>query len=146
MVTDLDTVPTFYRHHGLVTPQGGSKVTLQPCGVYSNSIWAADAPNATENDCSTGTAFQPRSDVIPLINGADAEFSNPLVLNYPAGNPTDMPRPQLNVQPEKSYSGGTCSTTSSGQYRGPGRLRRRPGLPDPGVVDRTTHDPEARAS
>jgi hypothetical protein len=28
------------------------------------------------------------------------------VLNYPAGNPTDMPRPVLNVQPENTYSNG----------------------------------------
>ncbi len=44
---------------------------------------------------------------VALINGASNSFSNPLVLNYPAGNPTDMPRPQLNVQPEKQYADGT---------------------------------------
>ena len=56
---------------------------------------------------STGAKFSPYHTDVALINGANNSFSNPLVLNYPAGNPTDMPRPQLNVQPEKQYSGGT---------------------------------------
>ena len=29
------------------------------------------------------------------------------MLNYPGGNPTDMPRPQLTVQPESGYSNNT---------------------------------------
>ena len=29
-----------------------------------------------------------------------------MVMNYPAGNPTDMPRPWINVQPLSSYSNG----------------------------------------
>jgi hypothetical protein len=82
-------------------PQPGYKVRLESCGAYSNSLWAADVPNSI-NDHKSAT----RSDV-PLINGATNSFSNPEVLNYPAGNPTDMPRPVLNVQPENTYSNGT---------------------------------------
>jgi hypothetical protein len=77
-----------------VAPQSGYKVRLESCGQYSNSLFAADEANASGK-------------YVPLINGATNSFSNPEVLNYPAGNPTDMPRPVLNVQPENSYSNGT---------------------------------------
>src|SRR6201992_2991575 len=97
------------------TPQAGYKVRLEPCGQYSNAIWAADtdgrtAPHGsrqTRDFRSTGGVLSPTGTDVALINGATNTFSNPLVLNYPAGNPTDMPRPQLNVQPEKQYSNGT---------------------------------------
>ena len=93
----------------------GYKVRLEPCGQYSNSIWAADSDGRTAPQGSSvvtdfrssGGVFSPRFTDVALINGATNTFSNPLVLNYPAGNPTDMPRPQLNVQPEKQYSNGT---------------------------------------
>jgi hypothetical protein len=96
-------------------PSAGYLVRLESCGAYSNSLWAADtdantAPNGssvTFDRHSTGGFFSPNRTDVALINGANNSFSNPLVLNYPAGNPTDMPRPQLNVQPEKQYSGGT---------------------------------------
>jgi hypothetical protein len=96
-------------------PQAGYLVRLESCGSYSNSLWAADtdantAPNGssvTPDRHSTGNVFSPNRTDVALINGATNSFSNPLVLNYPAGNPTDMPRPQLNVQPEKQYAGGT---------------------------------------
>jgi hypothetical protein len=96
-------------------PQAGYLVRLESCGAYSNSLWAADtdantAPNGssvTYDRHSTGGVFSPNHTDVALINGATNSFSNPLVLNYPAGNPTDMPRPQLNVQPEKQYSNGT---------------------------------------
>ena len=42
-----------------------------------------------------------------FINGATDSISNPLVLNYPAGNPIDRPRPWLNVQPLHAYANGT---------------------------------------
>ena len=99
------------------TPQPGYKVRLEPCGQYSNSLWAADTGSDTP-PVGTSAVFDFRSSEhifvpgptrydVALINGATNTFSNPLVLNYPAGNPTDMPRPQLNVQPEKQYSNGT---------------------------------------
>jgi hypothetical protein len=97
------------------TPQPGYKVRLEPCGQYSNAIWAADTDgritpggNSVVDDFrSTGGVFSAAGTDVALINGATNTFSNPLVLNYPAGNPTDMPRPQLNVQPEKQYADGT---------------------------------------
>src|ERR1700753_4239711 len=150
VVTDLGSVHSFYRNHGLVTPafdrtyrndeayevqyepyglnsnfclstwsnetpQAGYKVRLEPCGQYSNSIWAADtdgntAPqgsSVTGDNRSTGGVFSPARTDVALINGATNTFSNPLGLTYPGGNPTDMPRPQLNVQPEKQYSDST---------------------------------------
>ena len=96
-------------------PQAGYLVRLESCGAYSNSLWAADtdantAPNGSSvayDRHSTGGVFTSYHHDVALINGAINSFSNPLVLNYPAGNPTDMPRPQLNVQPEKQYSDGT---------------------------------------
>jgi|ERR1700744_143203 len=96
-------------------PQAGYLVRLESCGAYSNSLWAADAASDTpptgtgtvQDFRSTGGVFSPPRTDIALINGADNSFSNPLVLNYPAGNPTDMPRPQLNVEPEQTYSNHT---------------------------------------
>ena len=94
-----------------VTAQPGYKVRLETCGQYSNSIWAVGIPYhhrrgpltrhvpANRNTPSRGYKF--------LINGATDSFSNPLVLNYPPGYPTDMPRPWVNVQPLNTYSDGT---------------------------------------
>jgi len=66
------------------------KVSLQPCGVSSKTVWIADvfdSPNTTFFGA-----------YVPLINGSDTNFSHPFVLNYPAsGYPTDKPRPQLEV-------------------------------------------------
>jgi hypothetical protein len=75
------------------TAQSGFKVRLETCGQTS-TIWAIDQADANRS-------------YTPLITGTDTNFSNPMVLNYPAGNPTDMPRPWLNVQPLSSYSDGT---------------------------------------
>jgi len=64
------------------------KVTLQPCGVSSKTVWIVD------------TVDQARitSAGVPLINGSQSNFSHPYVLNYPRnGFPTDTPRPQLFV-------------------------------------------------
>jgi len=132
----LGTVHSFYRDHGLVSPQfdrtyrndyvvefeyapyglnsnfcistpsgvaaqPGAKVSLEPCGQYASSLFAVDLADGVRDTNSLIGGD------VPLISGATASFSNPEVLNYPAGNPTDMPRPQLNVQPEKQYSGGT---------------------------------------
>jgi hypothetical protein len=102
------------------TPQPGFLVRLESCGQYSNSIWAADTdgsitmgipmeslPGSLVRDFrSTGHVFSPRFTDVALINGASNNFSSPLVLNYPAGHPTDWPRPQVNVQPEKTYANG----------------------------------------
>ncbi len=83
-----------------VAPQPGYKVRLESCGAYSTSLWVGDSANEV-------THHGGQLEYIPLINGGTNSFSNPEVLNYPAGNPTDMPRPVLNVQPENQYSNGT---------------------------------------
>ena len=88
----------------LSTPQGQAshaddQVTLQSCGQSSSSLFAADeARSASDRRSEYGHKDY------PLVSGASTSFSNPLVLNYPAGRPTDMPRPQLNVEPEQSFS------------------------------------------
>jgi hypothetical protein len=65
------------------------KVTLQPCGVSSKTVWIVDT-----ND-SPATI---RHGYVPLINGSDTNFSHPFVLSYPvSGYPTDKPRVQLEV-------------------------------------------------
>ncbi len=82
-------------------PQPGFKVRLEPCGAYSNSLWVVDQAAKYTPDHHSFSGFDE-----PLINGATNSFSSPEVLNYPAGHPTDMPRPVLNVQPENTYSNG----------------------------------------
>jgi hypothetical protein len=84
-------------------PQAGYKARLESCGTYSNSLWAADTTNEVADARSTSAVFTGTGEDTPLINGADDSFSNPLVLNYSVGNPTDMPRPSVNVQPEATY-------------------------------------------
>ena len=73
-------------------------VTLQPCGVSAKTVWIADIFD------SPSTLF---SGYIPLINGSDTNFSQPFVLTYPTdGYPTDMPRPQLQVDNITGFSQG----------------------------------------
>ena len=135
-VSFLGSVNSFYRHYGLVSaafahtygqlpaveieysPYGltsnfclstapgkaavsGGKVSLQACGQYSSSLFAADFRDGVRDRHSEIGGD------IPLISGATNSFSNPEVLTYPAGNPTDMPRPQLEVDPQSSFSDGT---------------------------------------
>jgi len=73
-------------------------VTLQPCGVSAKTVWIADifdSPSTLLNG------------YIPLINGSDTNFSQPFVLTYPAdGYPTNMPRPQLQVDNITGFSHG----------------------------------------
>jgi hypothetical protein len=113
-------------------PKPGYKAQLEWCGQYSNSLWASDATGArgdtfdpgtpgagTATDRrSTGDAFVPAGHDVALVNGADNSFSNPLVLSYLAGNPTDMPRVQLNVEPENSSSQPGGTTVNDGQEWG----------------------------
>jgi hypothetical protein len=68
------------------TAVAGEKVTLQPCGVSSKTLWIVDSADSI------------RGGYVPLINGSDTNFSQPFVLTYPgAAYPTDMPRPELYV-------------------------------------------------
>ncbi len=73
-------------------------VTLQPCGVSAKTVWIADIFD------SPSTLF---NGYIPLINGSDTNFSQPFVLTYPeSGYPTNMPRPQLQVDNMTGFSEG----------------------------------------
>jgi hypothetical protein len=92
-----------------VTPQAGYKVRLETCGQYSTSLWIEDEAN--------GVTHHGHLEYVPLVNGANTNFSNPEVLNYPAGNPTDMPRPVLNVQPLNTYSNGTVFDNQEWGYK-----------------------------
>jgi hypothetical protein len=83
------------------TARADDNITLQSCGATAGSIFAADSEHSVRDFRSEG------NEDVPLVSGATTQFSNPLVLNYPAGNPTDMPRPQLNVEPEQTYANGT---------------------------------------
>ena len=66
----------------------GEGVTLQPCGVSSNTVWIVDTYDSAGGPVHHG--------YVPLINGSDTNFSQPFVLTYPkSGFPTDTPRPQL---------------------------------------------------
>jgi hypothetical protein len=91
-----------------VVAQPGYKVRLEPCGLYSNSIWAAGATPRPGHGSGVAMSDGPsKPGYTYLINGATDSVSDPLVLNYPAGNPIDMPRPWLNVQPLHAYANGT---------------------------------------
>jgi hypothetical protein len=78
------------------TPTNNTPVSLQPCGVSAKTVWIIDSADAI-----TGH-------YVPLINGADTNFSHPYVLTYPQdGYPTDMPRPQLITYALSTFSNGT---------------------------------------
>jgi hypothetical protein len=78
------------------------KVTLQPCGVSSKTVWIWDTYDQ-------GNLLQVFLDgfTFPAINGSDTNFSHPFVLSYPSnGFPTDKPRPQLEVTNLTGFSNG----------------------------------------
>jgi hypothetical protein len=78
------------------TPTNNTKVSLQPCGVSAKTVWIVDSADAINGH------------FVPLINGADTNFSHPYVLTYPQDSyPTDNPRPQLITYTLLSFSNGT---------------------------------------
>ena len=78
------------------TAAQGGKVSLQPCGVSSKTVWVIDILDDILNPSFS----------VPLINGSNTNFSHPFVLTYPAGSfPTDTPRPQLYVSNLTGFSG-----------------------------------------
>jgi hypothetical protein len=80
------------------TPFEEEKVNLEACGVSAKTVWVADIYD------SPSTLF---NGYIPLINGTDNNFSLPYVLTYPSsGYPTDMPRPQLQLDNITGFSQG----------------------------------------
>ena len=77
------------------TAAQNTKVSLQPCGVSSKTVWIVDTLDKNI-----------RSSYVPLINGSDTNFSHPFVLTYPSnGFPTDKPRPQLITQNLTGFTG-----------------------------------------
>lgn len=83
----------------------GGKVTLQPCGVTSKTVWVLD----TNDSPATVT-----HGYIPLINGSDTNFSHPFVLDYPHnGFPTDSARPQLFVNNLTGFTSGPGTPVAS---------------------------------
>jgi hypothetical protein len=74
----------------------GSKVSLQPCGASSKTVWIVD----------TGDSVTIAHGYVPLVNGSDTNFSHPFVLTYPSnGYPTDKPRPQLTTTNLTGFTG-----------------------------------------
>jgi hypothetical protein len=81
------------------TAAQNERVTLQPCGVSSKTVWILDT-----FDLSFPAALH---GYFPLINGSNTNFSHPFVLTYPSnGFPTDVPRPQLKVTNLTGFSNG----------------------------------------
>lgn len=74
----------------------GAKISLQPCGTSSRTVWI----DAAEDSPSTIS--------VPLINGSDTNFSHPYVATYPGGSyPTDVPRAQLYTSQLTGFSNGS---------------------------------------
>ena len=111
---DLEAYEVEYSPYGVdsglcasvaATATAGEKVTLQPCGASSRTVWIIDSE---DTDVNSNT---------PLINGSDTNFSQPFVLTYGASAyPTDLPRPQLYVTNLTGFQGAN-------------------GLPTPGTVN-----------
>jgi hypothetical protein len=81
-------------------PRNNTPVSLQPCGVAAQTVWVTASANAQRGGLFTFP-------YVPLINGADTNFSHPYVLTYPPnGNPNDKPRPQLVTQTLHQFSRG----------------------------------------
>ena len=75
-------------------PFQNEKVSLQGCGVTARTLWIQDS-----NDQTFFGGY------VPLITGANTNFTHPFVLTYPQnGYPTDVPRPQLMVRELQTYS------------------------------------------
>ena len=82
------------------TPVNNSPVSLQPCGVSAKTVWVTDVQNIQRGGVFTFP-------FVPLINGADTNFSHPFVLTYPQNaNPNDKPRAQLVTQNLHQFSRG----------------------------------------
>lgn len=94
------------------TAAANEKITLQPCGVSSKTVWVVDY---NFDGCAfTNPLYALEA---PLINGSDTNFSHPFVAEYPGSSyPTDTPRPQLFLANLTGFSqsgnGGPCGKGS----------------------------------
>jgi hypothetical protein len=83
---------------GVASAVNGENVTLRNCGASDNTLWIADRANGTGGDCRV------TGDYCPWINGADTNFSHPLVLTVDVG--TVHPANQLKVERLNLLTGG----------------------------------------
>ena len=89
--------------------QAGFKVRLEPCGEHRNTVWVVFTGQFAGDRTTSGY------DV--LINAATDSLADPLVLSYPAGSPTDMPSPRLDVQPLHAYANRMIFGSQQWAYR-----------------------------
>ncbi len=89
--------------------QAGFQVGLEPCGEHRNSVWVGFTGQFA------GDRTTPGYDV--LINAATDSFADPLVLSYPAGSPTDMSSPGLDVQPLRANANKLIFANQQWAYR-----------------------------
>lgn len=84
------------------TAAQGGRVTLQPCGDSSKTVWVWDTYDQDLfQTFVNGFTF-------PAINGSDTNFSHPYVLDYPHNaDPNDKPRAQLQVNRLTGFSNGS---------------------------------------
>jgi hypothetical protein len=83
---------------GVAAAVSGEGVTLQPCGVSAKTWWISD---------NAHRYFHHGHFYTPWVNAASTNFTQPLVLTYPVnGYPTDMPRPNLTVTTQTTFSSG----------------------------------------
>ena len=75
------------------TAANGESVTLQDCGQSGRTVWVIDAADQSDS-------------YAPLINGSDANFSDPQVLTE-SGWPTRWPNPQLTSYRLQKFANGT---------------------------------------
>jgi len=86
-----------------VTAVQGAKVSLQPCGVSSKTVWAVDT-----NDPN----FVIHGLKVALANGSTTNFSFPQVMTYPQdANPVDRPRAQVDTEQITGFFGQIPSST-----------------------------------
>jgi hypothetical protein len=83
---------------GVAAAVSGAAVTLQPCGLSSKTWWISD---------NAHRYFHKGHWYTPWVNAASGNFTQPLVLTYPAnGYPTDQPRPGLFISNQQTFSSG----------------------------------------
>jgi hypothetical protein len=85
---------------GVAAAINGENVTLQNCGASDKTLWIADRANGTGGDCRISGNY------CPWINGADTNFSHPLVLTVDPG--TAYPANQLKIERENLLTGGVA--------------------------------------
>ena len=115
--------PALALHYG-TRPSRGSSSTRRTAWTAACASVSRARPSTTRRSAFSRAACRPRpcgsrtsrtssvaacsrSRYVPLINGADTNFSHPFVLTYPQNaNPNDKPRAQLVTQTLHQFSRG----------------------------------------